>query len=104
MQLVEIDPIDIQSAKAGLRGSLHIFWPRAAFEVVVDAQSELRRDDRIAATGAEGAAEKALAVAAAVHVGRVEKVDAGIERGMDDLRALTFVNGHAEVVAADADD
>ena len=53
---------------------------------------------------AERATEKFLALPFAVNVGRVEEVDAGIDRGIDDLLCAFGIDAPAEIVAAEADD
>jgi hypothetical protein len=41
-------------------------------------------------------------VGAAIHVGGVEEVDAGVERGVDDHGRALLIEPAAEVVAAEA--
>src|SRR5690606_15089763 len=64
---------------------------------------ELRRDDGLVAAFAEGAAEELLGTAGAVDIGRVEKVDADVERLVHDGLGLFVGDPPAEVVAADPD-
>ena len=76
----------------------------AARELIAGAQAELRRDDGVLAARAERLSEKALAFGPAVHVGGVEEIDAGVERGVHHIGRSLLVDRHAEVVAADSDD
>ena len=66
--------------------------------------AELGGDHRTAATSLQRRAEHLLALAIPVEVGRVEEVDARVERCMDDTRGSLGVEAAPEVVAPDADD
>ena len=66
--------------------------------------TELRRKHGFLPPAAEGLAEEGLALAAAVALGRVEEVHAGIESGVDHGTRPRLVHAPSEVVAAEADD
>ena len=56
------------------------------------------------AAASQRAAEEYFALGRAVDVRGVEEGDAGVERRVDDARAVALADPHAEVVAAEADD
>jgi hypothetical protein len=103
VQLVEVDAIRAQTPKAVLHGSMHVLGPRAP-SLLVQPAAELRGYHHVLAAPVERAAKVFLAPGAVVGVGRVEKGDAGIQRGVDDGRGGVQVEAPSEVVAAEADD
>ena len=114
VQLVEVDPVGLQPAERSLdrqpdvasaspcapqagSGDVRLAWPN----FVASTTSSRRPRERLAQ---ERLAE---AVLAAVDVGRVDEVDAGVERGVHDRVGALLALGRgarpAEVVAAEAD-
>src|SRR5204862_7670413 len=71
--------------------------------VFVHLRAELGGYVGLAAAGGERLADVLLALAEAVHVGRVEEVDAVVERGVHDGCRACRVQASPEVVAADPD-
>ena len=101
VQLVEVDAIGAEPAQTVVDGALDVRAARALV-VLVDLGAELRGDDRLVATTGERAAEELLAARPAVHVGRVEQVDTGIECSPHHGPGLLLIDTHPEVVAPDA--
>jgi hypothetical protein len=100
VQVVEVDMVGAQPfERAGDRGAHGPCTP------VSDGAPppELRREDDLLATPLEDLAEEALAVAAAVRLGRVEEADARVDRGIDDGASRFEVDASTEVVASEAD-
>ena len=85
VELVEVDAVGLQPAQAVLDRAPHVLGPGAA-PLLVDGHAELGREHHLVAAPGQRAAEKLLAAGAAVDVGGVEEVDAGVERRVDDAR------------------
>jgi hypothetical protein len=92
VHLVEVDPLGLQPAQAVL-DLLDDPAARVAepVDVVSHAPVELRGQDDVVATPAQGLADDDLGLAVRVHVGGVDQVDAGVERALDDADALGVV-------------
>src|SRR5262249_46106314 len=71
---------------------------------VKTARTDLRGDDGLVAVWGECGAEELLRGAAAVDLGRVEHVDASVERGVNHGRRLLGIDARPEVVATQARD
>ena len=102
MELVEVDAVGAQPAQAVLERAPHVFGPGAA-PLLVDRHAELGGEHDLIPAPGERLAEILLALGAAVDVGGVEEVDAGVERRVDDARRGRGVEAAAEVVAAEPD-
>jgi hypothetical protein len=103
MELIEIDSIGSKPPQAVFRSPSDVFRAGAlAFRI--DAHAELRRDHHAVAASRQRMSKIDFAVRRTVDVGRVEEGDAGINGGMDDAHRLGFVDAHAEVIAAEADE
>ena len=92
VDLVQVDPVGAQPPQR----VLHLAddpAPRAALLVRVGAHRAVElggQDDVVAATG-ERLADDLLRLALAVHVGGVDEVDPGVERGVDDADRLLVI-------------
>ncbi len=103
MDLVQVDHIGLQLLEAALG---------LADDVVVHAHAlgavthrELRGDDHLVATAPQRVADEALTLALAVDEGRVDEVDAAIERVRDvDVRLLVIESRRAVDVPTESDD
>jgi hypothetical protein len=94
MLVVEVDHFDAEALQARLARLHHVFRPPVDALLAVGAfhLAELRHHQRLVAPAAlERAPEQRLVVAPAVHVGRVEVVDAALERVVDDADRLLVV-------------
>ena len=92
MLVIEVDHIGLQPPQAGLAGGHHMFGPpighaRAAPVGV----AEFGGDDDLVASSLKGAREQALIVPPAIFVGGVEKIDAHIQRLVDQAHALFVI-------------
>ena len=93
MDLVEVDPVGLQPAQAGV-DFLHEPAPRVAGHVrigVVHRAVHLRREHDRVAPALQGLADDLLGLAARVDVGRVDEVDPCVERTVDDVDRLVVV-------------
>src|SRR6185436_3818228 len=102
MQLIEIDVVGAEALQAVVTRPAHVLGPRA-LALLVDRHAELRRDDRLMSTRRQRPSEVLFALGRAVDIGRVEEVDADVERRVDDAFRGRFVDAHPEIVAAQAD-
>ncbi len=59
----------------------------------IETVTKLRRDDDVGAPASNSLAEDRFTVAATVHVGRVEKIDAEIERLVNSTDRFAVVDG-----------
>lgn len=59
--------------------------------MIADRVVELRAEHHVVATTAYRRADDALVLAVAIHVGRVDQVDASVERRVDDAAARTQI-------------
>src|SRR5690242_10155307 len=95
MNLVEVDVIGLKTFEAAL-DRIHDMAARGA-EIVgagTHAAIEFGGDDNIRALGAdllEGLAKELLGVPLRVHIGGVEKIDAGLNRACDERRGALLV-------------
>ncbi|HEY5294483.1 MAG TPA: hypothetical protein VIJ70_03310 [Gaiellaceae bacterium] len=93
MDLVEVDPVGLQAAQAVL-DLLHDPAARVPAHVrisVVHRAVHLGREHDGVAAPFEGLADDLLRLAARVDVGRVDEVDACVERAVDDRDRLVVV-------------
>jgi hypothetical protein len=106
VHLVEVDPVRPEPTQAVLDGE-HDPAARAAAAVRVGAhrRGELRREHDAVAAAGDCLADDLLGLAGGVHIRRLDEVDAGVERRMDDPRAVggVAVRPGAEVHAAEAE-
>ena len=109
MLVVEIDVIDAEALQRRVARLAHVVGLPADAEeraVVAAHVAELRRQHDLVAAVADGAADQLLVRERAVHVGRVEKVAAEVERAMDRGDRLRVIVGAVELRhphAAEAD-
>ncbi len=99
MLLVEVDVVGAQAAQAGVGGPPHVFRP-GALPAIRHLHAEFGGYNHTGATGAQRAAQEFLAAPFAVHVGGVEKIDAGVERGLHHPGGGFGVDAPAEIIAA----
>ena len=106
MELVEIDPIGAEAAKAGFRGGHNVSAGGAAHSArFVHDHAELSREDNILPARSEALAQHGFRAAlVAVNVGGIEQRDAEIERLRDDATRALQIGSAAEIVAAQADE
>ena len=92
VHLVQVDPVGLQAAQAGVEG-LHDPPARGAALVRPRAHRvpELRAEHHVVAAPPERAAHDLLGLPVGVHVGRVDHVDAGVERVVDDALAVVVI-------------
>lgn len=103
MQLVEIYVIRAQPTKAVFRCLFDVSRPSAA-PLFIHLHAKLGGDHNSRAMADQGTTEELLAdTAAAIDVGRIEEVDAGIKCRMHHARSGSLVEPAAKVVAAEAD-
>src|SRR6202165_3099706 len=92
MDLVEVDPVGAEAAKAVLDLDRDPATGVAApVDVVAHAAVELGRQDDVIPAPLEGSTDNLLRLAVAVDVGGIDKVDAGVEGGVDDPDAVIVV-------------
>ena len=103
VQLEEVDPVRAESAERGVDGLPDAAGMSAGDALVVGGVPELGGDDDVVAPSAECGAEVRLGGPAAVDVGGVEEVDAGVEGCVHDGGRVALVEPAAEVVAAEPD-
>ncbi len=114
VKLIEVDALDAERAQAGVAGVTQVTGSAVGHPLPVrSCQSALCRNHEaraIAAPGRERAGDEPLVVAdlgivPAVGIGRIEKRDAGVQRGVQHLDAarLVAVALGREAHAADAD-
>ena len=93
MLVIDVDHVDAQTLQARLAGAQYV--GRAAIHVLLAVGAlrlpELGRHHHAIAAPTQRLAEQLLVVPPAVHVGRVEKVDALVERVVDDADRLFVV-------------
>ncbi len=90
MDLIEIDVIGSEAPQTILDRPPHVLRLRAA-PVLIHRHAELGGHDRLAAALAEGAAEKFFTQRVAVNVGRVEEIDASVERSANHRRCAISI-------------
>src|SRR6202035_6117982 len=105
VDLVEIDVISTETTEAGI--DLHhdrLARQPSAIRTRAHPTIDLRGDDDLVATGEilDRAAEDLLAAAERVAVRRVEEVDAGFERALDERTALLFAEAPGMIAAVGA--
>jgi len=85
MYLIEIDPVRLQAAQAVVDGSRDPS-PRIAPLILVGPHLvvELGGENDVVASSAQRGADDLFAFAERVDVGRVDEIDAAVERTMDD--------------------
>ena len=101
MDLIQIDPIRSETAQTVVDRLPHV-RRTGTLASIIDRQPELRREDHSIALSGQRAAEELLALGSTVDISGVEESDAGVERGAHDGFRTRVVQGHAEVVAAEA--
>jgi len=91
--VVEVDVVESEPLERALERFVHVL--RAAVHlmaaVLVEDVAELRREDDLVAAVGDRAADELLVLARAVDVGRVDQVDAEVERPVDRGDRLLFV-------------
>ena len=91
VDLVEVDVVGAEPAQAGLAladdppARVAVMFGSVAHRAV-----HLGREDDVVAAAGERLADDLLRLAGGVHVGGVDEVDAGVERGVDDLDASSW--------------
>jgi hypothetical protein len=92
MNLVEVDPIGLQPTQAVI-DRLDEPAPRVATAVGSLAHLEvpLRRQHDVVSPRSQRLADDRLGLAVGVHVRGVDEVDAGVERGVDNARAVVVI-------------
>ncbi len=99
MDLVQVDVVDVETAQAVVDRPHHPS-PGVAppVDVVAHRPVELGGEHDVVAPAGDRPPDDHLVLACAVHVGGVDQVDPGIERSLDDPRALgeVTVAPHAE--------
>ena len=109
--LVEVDVVGVEPAQAVLDLPHDPAAGRpAVVRVLAHRRHELGGQHDLVAPALERLADDLLRLAAGVHVGGVDEVDAAVERGVDDLDAVVVVavapgaeHHRPEAVAADLD-
>ena len=101
MNLIQVDGVDLKSPQTGFESRAHIFWT-GALPSFAHFHSEFRGDDRLLPAALERLSEKLFALAAAVNIGRIEKVDPRVERGIEHGRGSRGIRPPTEVVASQA--
>ena len=85
VHLVEVDVVDTEAAQAVVEGGDQ---PAAGAALVValvaHRHERLGGEHDVVAPSGDGGADHLLGLAAAVHVGRIDQVDPGVEGGVDD--------------------
>ena len=105
MLIVEINHLDAETAQARLAALpdvLGLAVDAAIAPVLAADVAELGGEDHLIAPAADGASDELLVAAHTVHVGRVEKRDAQIERALDRRHRLVFVLATVELRHAHA--
>src|SRR6266480_4553265 len=91
--VIEIDRVNAEALQARLAGAHHVLGP--AVDILLSLRSlhlaELGGDDDAVAPAAQRSSEQLLVVPPAVHVGRVEEVDAFVERVVNDANRLFVI-------------
>jgi hypothetical protein len=98
--IIEIDDVETEPAQARLAALPHVVRPAVhAEEAAVGAAhvAELRRNDDVGAAAGERAPYELLVGADAIDVGRIEKVDAEVERATDRRDRLGLVAAAVEI-------
>ena len=102
--VVEVDPVGAQPGEAALDRLADPRRERARrIRLAGRPGQELGGDDHLVAPRPERRAEELLRLPLAVHLGRVEVGDPGVERGVDNGGRGGGIEAPAEVVAAEAD-
>ena len=87
MKEVQVDIVGVQAAQAGLAGPADVgrarFLPGALASLLVKGIAKLGGDHHPVAPAGQCLAQDALAMAAAIDVGRVEKIDAQVKGAVD---------------------
>ncbi len=86
MLLVEVDRVDAEAPQAALAGRANVLGAAVEATCAVDAVAhdpELGGEHHLVAPVADRAPDELLVVAVAVDVGRVQQVDAEVERAVD---------------------
>ncbi len=104
VQLIQVDPVGVEPAKAFLDGNADPSARSAAVPHAPRRMAELGGDHGLLAPSLERRAEHLLALSAAVDVGGVEEGDPLLERRVHDARRARCVDAAPEVVATEADD
>ena len=108
MMLIQIDVVRVQQFEAVLDGTLDVLRGTAAIgrsATAASLRAEFRREDDVlpAVTERDTQQRFRFAVRAAVDVGDVEEIDAGIEGRGDDVIGLRLITHQAEVHTTQAD-
>src|SRR5213594_15581 len=103
MNLIQVDGVDLKSPQTSFESRAHIFWT-GTLPSFAHFHCEFRGDDRLLTAALERLSEKLFALAAAVNIGRIEKVDPGIERGIERGRGSRGIRPPTEVVASQANE
>jgi hypothetical protein len=107
--IIEVDVIDAEPSQRRLGALAHVFGPAVDAEerpVLAAHVAELGRNHRAVALAAQRLPEQLLVDERPIHVGRVEEVDAELERTMDGrdrlgVVARTVELGHAHAAEPD---
>jgi hypothetical protein len=104
VDVVEVDVVGLQPAQAGLDGAPHVDAGQAALVASVTGRvGDLGGQHPALAGVFERAADHLLGLAVGVDVGRVDEVDAGLERVIDDAPRLRLIGRAAEHHGAEAE-
>ena len=105
MLVVQVDDLNPEPQQTAIASGLHIFRMAVdanEFPLFITDIAELGRQENFSAAAFDGLADEALVLAAAVHVGRVEKVEAEIEGAVDGGNGFGVVLRSVEVGHAHA--
>ena len=91
VHIVQIDRLKPQALQAGFARRLHILGSAihaVAATLLLGLTKLGGQDDLVSTTTLQGTAEQLLVVSPAVHVGRVQKIDATVQRVVDHSNAV----------------
>src|SRR6185295_303883 len=101
MLIIEIDTIDAESSKRRIASFAHVFGTAVnrAFRRItgVAANGELRRDDHLFASCSKRLSKQLLILVRTVCIGRIEEVDAKLERAVKRSERFGFIGRSVEL-------
>ena len=101
MQLIEIDTVGTELAKASLDRLAHIGTRGTSGDVVIDSTSELGGQDDVISPTSEGAV--AALFAGQVGISSVKEIYAGLKCGVYHRQDGVLSHGEAEVIRTKSD-
>ena len=100
MHLVQVDPIGAEAPQTGFAATDDVTARQAAIvRSVAHSTIDLGRQDHAIAPTLERFAEHPLRLAARVHVGRIEQVDAGVEAAIHQPPRFCHIGGANHALA-----